>query len=104
MRNIKNRIKKLLQDRINNKNIARLQNQRLTLICSNCAGGFLYHWLGLQFRSPFMNMYMTNDDFLKALENWDDFINADMKEVVDSRFNYPIGVQWGGETPLYALH
>ena len=69
------KVKVILQERINRKNRSKLTNLSPSLVCSNCTGGFLYHWLGLRFYSPFINLYMTNEDFLTALENWDLFIH-----------------------------
>lgn len=43
------------QDVINSCNRNKLTNKTPALICSNCLGGYIYHWLGLQFSSPFIN-------------------------------------------------
>lgn len=86
-----NEIKDTLQERINKKNRKKLTNLTPTIIASNCTGGFLYHWLGLQFRSPFINLYMTPNDFITALEHFDEFINYEIEEVYDSGYNYPVG-------------
>lgn len=90
------KVKEFLQKRINNRNRKKLTNTSPTLICSNCTGGFLYHWLGLRFYSPFINLYMTNDDFLTALENWEAFINTEIEEVEKSSYNYPVGRGYNG--------
>lgn len=90
------KVKEFLQKRINNRNRKQLTNTSPTLICSNCTGGFLYHWLGLRFYSPFINLYMTNDDFLTALENWEAFINTEIEEVENSSYNYPVGEGYNG--------
>lgn len=74
-------IKSKLQNRINRINRSKLQNYSPSLVCSNCTGGFIYHWLGLRFHSPFINLYLTPSDFITALENWDVFINSDIKEI-----------------------
>ena len=80
-----------------------MTNLSPTLVCSNCTGGFLYHWLGLRFRSPFINLYMTNEDFLTALEHWDEFLKADIKEVTDSGYDYPVGKSIEG-TRIHFVH
>lgn len=80
------------QDAINEKNRKRLTNHTPTLICSNCTGGFLYHWLGLQFQSPFINLYMDNDDFLTAMEHFDEFIATPLTEDTNSEKPYPVGI------------
>lgn len=81
---------KRLQDRINRKNKERLTNVSPTIVCSNCTGGFIYHWLGLRFRSPFINLFLWPKDFIIALENWDEFISSDIIEV-NIGVEYPVG-------------
>lgn len=81
-----------LHEQINKRNRNRLKNTTPTLICSNCAGGFIYHWLGLQFRSPFINLFLTPEDFVTALEKLDEFIDTPIRELKDSGKKYPVGV------------
>lgn len=83
---------KKMQNKINYDNRKKLINQNPTLICSNCLGGFLYHWLGLKFTSPFINLYMSNNDFILALENWDDLIHQPIFKDNSNDIPYPIGV------------
>lgn len=87
---------RIIQDRINLKNRKRLINTTATLICSNCTGGVLYHWLGLEFRSPFINLCLSNIDFIKAMENFDIFLNTEIIEDQESKKEYPVGIGWGG--------
>ena len=90
MVNIIQRFIRRRQEKINENNRKRLINRTPTLICSNCTGGVLYHWLGLKFQSPFINLYMDNDDFLTAMENFDEFINGDIIEDTNSGKSYPV--------------
>lgn len=82
-------IKKLIQENINKRNRKRLSNTNPTLICSNCTGGFLYHWLGLKFNSPFINLYLSPNDFVTMLENFEEFISTPLKRKHSEK--YPIG-------------
>ena len=100
---IQKRVLNFLHDKINAKNRERLNNTTPTLICSTCAGGFIYHWLGLQFRSPFINLFLTPEDFVKALENFDEFIDTPIQEVKDSGKDYPVGVGALG-IKVYFMH
>lgn len=84
------------QNFINKINRRRLKNLNPTLICSNCTGGVIYHWLGLQFNSPFINLYMDNNDFIFAMENFESFINQDIVEDFASDNCYPVGIGYGG--------
>lgn len=88
---------------INKKNRLRLTNKTPTLICSNCTGGVLYHWLGLEFRSPFINLYMNNIDFIKALENFDEFLATEIVEDKNSKLDYPVGIGYNG-VRLHFVH
>lgn len=96
---MKNLIKKYVdwrQRRIDARNRRRLTNHTPTLVCSNCTGGLLYHWLGLEFRSPFINLYLDNEDFITALENFDEFMDTPLVEDKESGKDYPVGIGAGG--------
>lgn len=103
MKSIISKFFKWRQDKINANNRKRLTNQTPTLICSNCCGGFLYHWLGLKFQSPFINLYMNNEDFLTAMENFDEFINGEIIEDKNSDKEFPVGIGVHGER-IYFMH
>ena len=91
------------QNEINFTNRARLKNKDISLICSNCAGGILYHWLGLKFNSPFINLFMTGEDYITALENWQDFLNAEIVEDTSGGETYPVGIGYLG-IKLHFMH
>lgn len=99
------KIKSFLQDRIDRRNRSRLINTSPCLVCSNCTGGFLYHWLGLRFNSPFINLYLTPNDFVTALENWDEFISSPVNEI-KTQLQYPVGqvVIGGKEVLIHFMH
>ena len=44
-----------------------LQRSQLSIFSINCFGGTLCKTLGLQFRSPFINMFLSAEDYLKFL-------------------------------------
>ena len=91
------------QNEIDFTNRTRLKNKDVSLICSNCAGGIIYHWLGLKFNSPFINLYMTGEDYIKALENWEDFLNAEIVEDTSTDKAYPVGIGYLG-IKIYFMH
>lgn len=45
----------------------RLQRSRLTIFSHNCFGGLMCHTLGLQFNSPFVNMLVSVQEYLRFL-------------------------------------
>ena len=103
---IKQKIKSHLlkkRNKIDSLNQARLKNKDISLICSNCAGGIIYHWLGLKFNSPFINLYMTGEDYIKALENWEEFLNAEIVEDTSTDKAYPVGIGYLG-SKIYFMH
>jgi len=101
--NIKNLVQTFLQDKINENNRKKLTNTSPSLFCSNCTGGVLYHWLGLQFRSPFINLFMEPDDFLFAMEHLDQFLSTEIIELHDSGLDYPVGLAYGN-TKVHFMH
>lgn len=94
-----------LQNKINVNNRKRLINASPTLVCSNCTGGFLYHWLGLRFNSPFINLFLWPKDFVCALENWEEFISSEITEVASNAY-YPVGqiITRGGVVHIHFMH
>ena len=67
----------------------RLKNRDFTILCSNCIGGVIYHRLGLQFRSPTVNLWMRQRDFIKFAENLSEYIEEDLI-FVESEYDYPV--------------
>jgi len=49
------------------ENYRRLQRSRLTIFAKHCFGGHICHTLGLPFRSPFVNLYLEQPDFIRFL-------------------------------------
>ena len=43
----------------------KLQHSRLSIFSMNCFGGLISNSLGLTFRSPFVNLFLSNLDFIK---------------------------------------
>ncbi len=54
-----------------------LTNTEPTFLCPNCIGGVLFHDLGIQFRSPTVNLMMLQRDFAKFVLNYDYYISLD---------------------------
>ena len=69
----------------------RLQNKDFTLISNNCNGGILCHELGLRFNSPTINLYFSNEDYIRYLQNFDYYNSLEIKFAKDLENSYPIG-------------
>lgn len=73
------------------KRIVRLKNKDFSLISNNCNGGVLLHDLGLRFNSPFVNLAIYAEDYVKYLENFDYYNSLEIK-FVDNPGLHPVGV------------
>lgn len=71
-------------------NRRRLKNRAFSLFSSNCNGACILHDLGLEFCSPFVNLWMTAPDFVKLLESPRDYLAADLEFAEDSGYAYPV--------------
>lgn len=66
-----------------------------TIFANNCWGGLTYHKLGLEFTSPFINMFESDSDYLKLLIDPGKYMNCPL-ELQAERFdpilqrNYPV--------------
>lgn len=74
------------------RNRARLQNKDFTIISNNCCAGVIYSDLGIQFKSPTINLYFNPEDFLIFVKNLRSYIEGELKDVsatTDKKF--PVG-------------
>ena len=67
----------------------KLNNTDFSILCSNCIGGVIYHRLGLQFRSPTVNLWMHQRDFIRFVSNLRGYLNEELV-FVDSEYDYPV--------------
>lgn len=94
---------------INRVNRSRLNDtaKSASILSMNCTGGIISHDLGLQFRSPTVNLYLRAKDFIKLCENLahylaiDHFVPCDNPDVVGDR-TYPIA--YLDDLVLYLVH
>ena len=68
----------------------KLHNKDFTLISNNCNGCILLHELGLKFNSQFVNLFLSAEDYIKYLENFD-YYNSLIPVFDNTTQNYPIG-------------
>lgn len=93
--------------KLNIKNRERLQAKDITIISENCLGGILTHDLGLQFKSPTINLFFRAEDFIKFCENLryylsiDQFVECTDAVIIEQR-TYPI--VYLGDVLLYLVH
>lgn len=46
-----------------------LRKRGVTIVSDNCWGGLMYHTLGMELRSPFVNMFVNKDAFVRLLSD-----------------------------------
>lgn len=70
----------------------RLLNKDICLIASNCNGAMILHDLGLQFKSPFVNLWLRPHDFIKLLSSLEEYMKYDLRFTTEEGIDYPIGL------------
>ena len=73
----KNYVWKKNRKKVNIENQKRLRNKDVTIISTNCTGGILSHDLGLQFKSPTINMFFRAEDFVRFWENLEYYMSIE---------------------------
>lgn len=76
---------------INKRGRARLANLYPTVFASNCNGGVMTHDLGLQFRSPTVNLFIRPQEYVKFLSNLPHYL-YEAHFVEGGGANYPVGI------------
>ena len=77
---------------IDRKNRRRLINQKISIIASNCNGGVIYHDLGLQYQSPFINLWIKPNDFIKLLSDLRGYLSYELRFIREEGIPYPVAV------------
>lgn len=93
---------KLYRKKINENMKKKLVNKDPTIISSNCIGGILSHDLGLQFRSPTVNLFMTAEDYINFIENLAFYISMPFTDFDVTTKPFPIGKL--GDISVYFVH
>ncbi|WP_373100316.1 MULTISPECIES: DUF1919 domain-containing protein [Pasteurellaceae] len=75
---------------INEKNRQELQNHNMSLLASNCNGALILHDLGERFNSPFVNLYLTPQDFIRYLQHMKYYQHHPLRFAAENT-PYPIG-------------
>ncbi|HHV6721727.1 TPA: DUF1919 domain-containing protein [Haemophilus influenzae] len=87
---IKSAVNKRQRFFINRSLQRKLTNQGMTVISANCVGAFILHDLHQPFNSPFVNLYLSPQDFLRYLQNMD-FYRTQPLTFVQTEKSYPVG-------------
>ena len=101
IRKIRKIFNSILRKKINKRLIKRLRNTKMTLISSNCNGCLILHDLKCQYNSPFVNLYIEAEDYIKLLENFEWYMNQEI-QFIESKEKYPIGKL--GDITIFFVH
>lgn len=78
-----------------------------SIFSNNCWGGVTYHSIGLEFTSPFINMYESETDYLKLLKNPKRYMRENL-EFVNMCYNAELKIDFPvakcGDILLYFNH
>lgn len=77
---------------VNRINKWRLKNKQITLLANNCNGACMLHDLGLPFNSPFVNLWLYPEDFIKYVENIEHYMKCSLAFEERDDYPYPVGV------------
>lgn len=64
----------------------RNNNVDFTLMVGNCMGGYIYHQLGVKFKSPTINLMIYDDDFYKMVSNLDYYLKQEFVAYKDPEY------------------
>ena len=99
----------------NGELILNSRDEKFSIICNNCLGGFIYQYYNLEYRTPTLGLFILAEDYIKFLSNIKfylskklEFINSkdsihyeEFKDVKIS-IEFPIGRLYDIE--IYFLH
>lgn len=68
-----------------------VRKDNFTIFANDCCGGVIYHQLGKEFCSPFINLFVNFSDFIKFCKNPDSYLVGELTELPDAARNYPVG-------------
>ena len=99
------RFQKFRRKKINKKNRGRLKNTQFSLLCNNCNGALLLHDLGLQFRTPTVNLWLEPGQYVAFLAHLSHYLscNLEFSDSLEQQYGYPVGVL-DGKINLYFTH
>lgn len=92
---------KLRRRRFMREQSGKLKNRDFTIFSSNCIGGMLYHDLGLVFSSPFINLFLSCEDFIRFCESYETYLQQELLPA-EEQGAYPIAKL--GELTIHLVH
>ncbi len=59
------------------KDYIKLKESNISIISNNCWGGIIYQTLGLECKSPFKNLFLYDDDYLRLISNLEKYMELE---------------------------
>ncbi len=92
---------------------SKLRNKGFSIICNNCVAGLIYQKFGLPYLTPTVGLFFYSDDYIRFLENFENYIQQTLKFVTVSkhpessvllkRRSYPVGLL-GNDVEIHFMH
>ena len=79
-----------------------MKNKNITLIASNCNGCLLLHELNLRYNSPFVNLFIPADDYIRLLQRFPDYMAKELQFVDRGNLEYPLAML--GDVLIHCVH
>ncbi|MBE6682874.1 MAG: DUF1919 domain-containing protein [Ruminococcaceae bacterium] len=102
LKKVRIQINKLFRKAINRHQRKLIKNNDLTLISSNCTGCLMLHDLGLRYNSPFVNMFINADDYIKLLKRFSEYMQQSLQCIENTDSEYPLVAL--GDITLHCVH
>lgn len=67
-------------------------NDDVTILSSNCLGGFIYHDINSKFYSPTINLTFDPEDFIYFVNHINDISNCSLDEDKTNNSKFPVGL------------
>lgn len=85
------------------KNRIGLKNKDFTIISNNCWGGFVYQKFGLEYKTPFIGLFLFAPDYIKLLENFEELIFTDISFIDINKSKYINHIKNENKNPIYPV-
>lgn len=69
----------------------RIKNTSCSIIAQNCVGGVIYSALGMEFKSPTINVYIEDENFVKLVENLEYYMSLPAEPKIEKFAASPDG-------------
>lgn len=65
-----------------------LKNKKFSIISNNCWGGYVYQRYGLQYRTPFIGLYIFAPDYIKMLKSLEKYLKKEITFIEPNESKY----------------